>query len=116
MIGLALAVVLGAVNPAVTQANIGQTICVKGWASSIRPPEKVTWPIKRKMLAGRRSSLFVLDHRIPLSAGGAPLDPANLQLQAIAAGRAKDRVEGIAHRNICAGRMTLQQGQAVFAK
>src|SRR5450759_5559149 len=32
----------GAVNPQVTQGNIGSTICQSGYTSSIRPPEGVT--------------------------------------------------------------------------
>jgi hypothetical protein len=28
----------GATNPAVTQATIHQTICVRGWTASMRPP------------------------------------------------------------------------------
>jgi hypothetical protein len=116
MLALILAATLGTTNPVVTQANIGQTICVRGWATSIRPPEKATWPIKRKLLAGRPSKRFVLDHVVPLAAGGAPLDPANLQLQTVAAGKAKDVVEVRTSKAICAGRMTLQQGQAVFIR
>ena len=36
----------GALNPAVTQANIRQTICQEGWTDTIRPPESVTEPEK----------------------------------------------------------------------
>jgi hypothetical protein len=32
----------GAINPAVTQANIGETICMKGWTKTVRPPERYT--------------------------------------------------------------------------
>jgi len=28
----------GVINPEVTQANIQQTICVKGWTRTLRPP------------------------------------------------------------------------------
>ena len=37
----------GALNPQVTQATIGRTICSSGWTSTVRPPESVTEPEKR---------------------------------------------------------------------
>ena len=42
----------GALNPAVTQANIEQTICRPGgYTASVRPPESVTEPEKRALMA-----------------------------------------------------------------
>ena len=42
----------GALNPAVTQANIEQTICRPGgYTASVRPPETVTEPEKRALMA-----------------------------------------------------------------
>jgi hypothetical protein len=29
----------GALNPKVTQATIGTTICVRGWTQTVRPPQ-----------------------------------------------------------------------------
>ena len=40
-----------AVNPAVAQATIGQTICVSGWTATVRPPESYTENLKRQQIA-----------------------------------------------------------------
>src|SRR5947209_6316443 len=32
----------GALNPRVTQATIRRTICMRGWTSTVRPPERIT--------------------------------------------------------------------------
>jgi hypothetical protein len=37
----------GVINPEVTQANIQQTICVKGWTTTIRPPASYTNSLKK---------------------------------------------------------------------
>jgi len=54
----------GAITPAVTQSNIDETICHRGWTSTIRPPEKYTYRLKRAQLH-RPSSPYV--------AAGSPL-------------------------------------------
>ncbi len=41
----------GALNPSVTQADIGSTICHSGWTSTVRPPESVTEPEKLASIA-----------------------------------------------------------------
>jgi hypothetical protein len=41
----------GALNPAVTQATVGRTICVEGWTDTVRPPEDVTEPEKAASMA-----------------------------------------------------------------
>jgi hypothetical protein len=41
----------GAVNPAVTQATIGSTICRSGYKATIRPPVSVTDRLKREQIA-----------------------------------------------------------------
>lgn len=65
----------GALNPAVSEATIGSTICRKGWTATVRPPEWVTEPEKRASMAayGNREPLssVELDHDVPLALGGA---------------------------------------------
>ena len=114
MIGILFAAALGATNPAVTQADIAQTICVKGWTATIRPTRREAWSLKRNLLQGRKAKGLILDHVVPLEVGGAPRDLANLQLQTRAAATRKDRIENRIHREVCAGTMTLQSGQATF--
>lgn len=75
----------GAVDPAITQANIDTTICRPGYARSARPAYAVTGPLKRRMMdaqhPGERMADYELDHLIPISIGGAPLDRRDLWLQ-----------------------------------
>lgn len=75
----------GAIDPAITQANIDTTICRPGYARSVRPPYSITAPIKRQLMqaehAGEAMADYELDHLIPISIGGAPLDRRDLWLQ-----------------------------------
>ena len=41
----------GATNPEVTQENIHDTICVKGWTDTVRPPSSYTNKLKTTQLA-----------------------------------------------------------------
>lgn len=75
----------GAIDPAITQANIDTTICRPGYAKSARPPASITGPLKRRMMdkqhPGEPMADYELDHLIPISIGGAPLDDRDLWLQ-----------------------------------
>jgi hypothetical protein len=42
----------GVVNPDVTQGNIQQTICVRGWTATIRPPASYTNTQKKPAAPG----------------------------------------------------------------
>jgi hypothetical protein len=112
------AVASGALNPIVTQATIGKTICVSGWTSTVRPPASYTNKIKASRLpTGSVISDFELDHFIPLSSGGAPRDPANLVIQSWMGpwnAHDKDRLEVAIKNDICAHRLTLTAGQNVW--
>lgn len=109
-------------NPAVTQATIRSTICQAGWTATIRPPASYTNSLKRQDLTAAglslgQSSLYELDHRVPLEVGGAPRDTPNLWIQPWAGtqgARAKDTLENRVRADVCSGRLTLAQGQAVF--
>ncbi len=112
----------GALNPAVTQSTLAATICRRGWAATARPPASYTEGLKRIAMAGlgiswSKRAAYVLDHRIPIEAGGAPRDPLNLwveiKLGAFGAS-AKDKLEGAVRADICAHRLTLEQGRAIF--
>jgi hypothetical protein len=41
----------GATDPAVTQANIHQTICIPGYSKTVRPPSRYTSKLKHRQLA-----------------------------------------------------------------
>jgi hypothetical protein len=72
----------GAVNPAVSQPNIGATICREGYTAAVRPRESVTELEKRASLAayGDPGPLrdFEYDHLVPLALAGAVNDSRNL--------------------------------------
>ena len=79
----------GAVDPAVTQANIGSTICRSGYTASVRPPESQTekfkWDVAEPAY-GQHDVSGELDHEIPLELGGAN-DARNLWVEAARAPR-----------------------------
>jgi len=109
-------------NPAVTQATIGKTICVRGWTATVRPPVGYTSPLKERQMADLHlpgsPADYEEDHRVPLELGGDPSAPHNLtpELRASAGGRAetKDQDENSAKAAVCAGSKTLAEAQAEF--
>jgi len=113
----------GATDPAVTQANVGSTICVSGYTRTVRPPTSYTDPIKRDLvrrygLTGPLSS-FELDHLVPLAVGGAPRSIRNLWPQPRnlhpGAGE-KDQLEDRLHTQVCTGSIPLATAQQMFER
>jgi hypothetical protein len=99
---------IGRLNPAVTQATIHSTICVKGWTATVRPPLSYTSRLKRQQLPkGASMRAFEEDHVMPLELGGAPRDPANLWPVPIVRAKADDKWENRLHASVCDGSMTL---------
>lgn len=108
---VALAIAAAMLNPSVTPATAGRTICRPGWTRSIRPPTSVTSRWERAHLAPWQDGRdYVVDHVVPLELGGRPYAP-NLQLQTKAEAKAKDRLENALHRAVCSGRVRLQDAQ-----
>jgi hypothetical protein len=110
----------GAVNPAVTQATINQTICVPGYTTTIRPSESITEPEKLASMAAygyadRSTSDFEYDHLISLELGGAVNDPRNLWPEPGASPNPKDSVENTLRRMVCDGQIPLAQAQHIIA-
>ncbi len=103
-------------NPAVTQLTIDATICVPGWTRQVRPSASYTRRIKLALIQEleipqEQLADYELDHRIPLSLGGAPSDPRNLELQPWEEAEPKDRKEACLARAVCAGALTLEEAQ-----
>jgi hypothetical protein len=103
-------------NPEVTQATIQQTICVRGYTKSVRPPVSYTNHIKKQRMREMELPMelisdFQLDHRLPLSLGGHPSDPRNLVMQDADEAHAKDEVERCLPAAVCAGAVSLAQAQ-----
>ena len=110
----------GALNPAVRQATIDQTICVPGYTKTIRPSESVTEPEKLASMAaygvgGRSPHDFEYDHLVSLELGGAVNDPRNLWPEPPASPNPKDSVENELHHLVCEGQMPLAQAQHIIA-
>jgi hypothetical protein len=115
-------------DPRVTQANIGSTICTRGYTTTVRPPVSYTEGLKRRqMVAYDRKgpiSSYEEDHLIPLEIGGDPTDPHNLWPEPRAGapestpGRTasdKDLVENAAHAAVCTHQMALGEAQRAMA-
>jgi hypothetical protein len=105
----------GTLNPQVTQATIGTTICRSGWTSIVRPPERITEAEKAASLVayGDHGSLgdYEYDHFVPLELGGATNDPRNLWPEPGASPNPKDAVEDELNAEVCDGRMSLATAQ-----
>jgi hypothetical protein len=115
----------GALNPAVTQATIGSTICVSGWTATIRPSSSYTTGLKVQQIgqygySNTSTSAYEEDHLISLELGGAPADPRNLWPEpytiSLADGRStgahtKDGFETKLKTQVCKGTITLAQAQ-----
>jgi hypothetical protein len=105
----------GSLNPDVTQATIGATICVRGWTKTVRPPQSYTTPLKlRQMQAyGERGppSSYQEDHLISLELGGNPTDPRNLWPEPYPRASDVDRIENDLNAKVCSGELTLVEAQ-----
>ena len=109
----------GALNPAVTQNTINQTICMSGWTKTVRPSTSVTEPEKLASMAayGARGSPgnYEYDHLVSLELGGAVNDPRNLWPEPEGSPNPKDGVENALHRMVCDGEMSLMEAQHIIA-
>ncbi len=121
----------GAVDPSVTQANLGQTLCRPGgYTASVRPPQAVTDAYKKVARAAYAttvsSSSLELDHLVPLGLGGASSaqnlwpepnvgDPHQYDRRATGGTNAKDGVESRLNRAVCSGEVTLAAAQDAVA-
>jgi hypothetical protein len=112
----------GATDPAVTQANIQQTICTSGYTGGIRPPASVTDRYKQQALSeyglpSDRTTEY--DHLVSLQLGGANavsnLWPEPNRSGAPGTTNPKDAVENSLHRAVCSGRITLAEAQLAIA-
>jgi hypothetical protein len=115
----------GALNPAVNQANIGETICMRGYSKSVRPAESYTEQLKfvgirQYGYSDMRLRDFEEDHLISIGLGGSPTAPQNLwpephQVSGGWGSYAKDRLEDKLHDLVCHGRVPLAQAQRDIA-
>lgn len=113
----------GAIDPGITQANIGETICRPGYARSVRPAYAVTEPLKRRLMdqqhPGAAMADYELDHLIPISIGGAPLDMRDLWLQPrLGQANAGDKnvLAYVLWRLVCEHRVPLETAQRAISR
>lgn len=121
----------GAIDSAVTQTNLPQTVCRSGgYTTSVRPPSGMTNRAKLKIMAAYgipadKAADYELDHLIPLADGGAS-DIRNLwpEPNTFASDKHttsafvhndKDQVEQDAFSALCAGRTTLSAVQSTMS-
>lgn len=110
----------GAIDPAVTQANLSTTICRAGYSVGVRPPESITEREKRLSMNayGDAGSMrgYEYDHLVSLELGGAPNDARNLWPEPGRIPNVKDRLENRLHRLVCGGRLSLGAAQLAVAR
>ena len=106
---------IGTTNPDVSQDNIGSTICVSGWTRTIRPPAEYTSSLKLEQMReyglDGSTSGYQEDHLVSLELGGHPTDRRNLWPEPLPHAADVDRVENELNRKVCAGQITLAEGQ-----
>jgi hypothetical protein len=112
----------GAIDPRVTQRNIRNTICRRGYTASVRPPLEYTNTMKHRLMRvyGVTGSIhdYELDHLIPLELGGCPDCQANLWPQprnVFPGASEKDEVEDYLHHQVCSGVLPLAEARREIA-
>lgn len=115
----------GAVDPSVTEANIHQTICARGYSKSVRPAQPYTKRLKRAGIrrygySNVRLRDYEEDHLISIGLGGSPTAPQNLwpEPHHVIGGwgsYAKDDLEARLHALVCHGQVPLAQAQQDIA-
>ncbi len=110
----------GALDPAVTQANLARTICRAGYSRSVRPSESIT---EREKVASLRSygdrrplRAYEYDHLVSLELGGAPNDARNLWPEPGSTPNPKDTLENRLHARVCDHLMSLAAAQLAIAR
>jgi hypothetical protein len=105
----------GSLNPFVTQDTIGQTICVRGWTATVRPPTDYTNALKTRQMVeyGETgpASGYQEDHLISLELGGNPTDPGNLWPEPYPRAADVDKIENELNDKVCSGELSLTDAQ-----
>ncbi len=112
----------GAVDPAVTQADLASTICMSGYTKTVRPPASNTNAFKVQVLAAYNepyARTIELDHLVPLELGGANsasnLWPEPNRTDATSFNNPKDAIEAQLRAAVCSGTISLVAAQDAIA-
>ncbi len=105
----------GVADPAVTQANIGSTICVSGYTATVRnvPESEKDRVYAEYGITSHAPGSYEVDHLISLELGGSN-DIRNLWPEPYFGpdnAHDKDTMENRLHEQVCSGQLTLAQGQ-----
>ena len=113
----------GAIDPAITQQNIQNTVCVKGYTKTVRPPAYYTNKLKKTQIIEYgyidiNPKHYEEDHLIPLSIGGSPNGPQNLWPQPRLSewnAQKKDILELRIYKLVCDGIVPLEEARNAMA-
>lgn len=105
----------GATDPTVTQANIHQTICTRGYTSTVRNVSTKTKSAAyaEYHVAQSDKRRDVIDHLVPLEVGGSN-DIKNLWPEPKTDAERKDQAENLLHARVCGGTIDLAAAQQLF--
>lgn len=100
----------------VTQENIYQTICTRGYTKGVRPILDYTEKLKTEQIqeygyTDRNLRDYEEDHLIPLELGGNPSDPKNLWPEPLDSAHKKDNIENLCNKKVCNGKLDLGKAQ-----
>jgi hypothetical protein len=108
----------GSLDPAVTQATIGSTICRSGYTAKVRPPSSETARAKYDVAYPAYhipdGTTSELDHLVSLELGGSN-DITNLWPEVGSLPNPKDKVENALNRAVCDGQVSLAAAQRAIA-
>lgn len=110
----------GAIDASVTQENVFETICQRGYTKTVRPPVSFTNELKKEQIAAYGYTDTNLrdyeeDHLISLELGGSPADPKNLWPEPGGSPNPKDKVENRCRDMVCTGHISLALAQKEIA-
>ena len=105
----------GATDPTVTQANIHQTICTRGYTSTVRNVSTKTKSVvyAEYHISQSDKRRYVIDHLVPLEVGGSN-DIRNLWPEPKTDAEQKDQTENLLHARVCSGTIDLATAQQLF--
>lgn len=107
----------GAIDPAITQADIASTICRSGYTETVRPAVSQTDAAKKTLYTAYgipSGTVSELDHLVSLELGGSN-DVANLWPEVGKVPNPKDTVENALHQAVCSGKVKLAAAQQAIA-
>jgi len=113
----------GAIDGAVTQSNIHETVCVKGYTKTVRPPQNFTNKLKKYQIRqygyqDTNTRDYEEDHLIPLNIGGSPNDPHNLWPEPKTSewnAAKKDELEFKLYKLVCHDKVPLDEARNAMA-